>query len=76
MENVSREDDFFELGGHSLYIVRLIGKLTEYFNVRLSVPALFQAPTIRELATLIETRLSDPQFTQARKEPEYEEGAL
>ena len=76
VQNVSRDDDFFELGGHSLYVVRLIGKLMEHFNVRLAVPAVFRAPTIQQLAALIESLLQSAQVAQSAEATEFQEGTL
>jgi len=48
-------DNFFELGGHSLLAVRLFALMEEQFNQRLPLAILFQAPTIAELARILET---------------------
>ena len=49
LERVGIDDNFFELGGHSLLAVRLMTHL-EKLGLNLTLPALFQHPTIRELA--------------------------
>jgi len=43
------DDNFFELGGHSLLAVRLLTRL-EKIGLTLTLPVLFQNPTIRQLA--------------------------
>ena len=48
-------DNFFELGGHSLLVVKLLTRLQETFGLRLSVKTLFEASTIAELATVLES---------------------
>jgi amino acid adenylation domain-containing protein len=53
LDRVGRHDNFFELGGHSLYAMRLVSKLTEQFNVRVSVVAIFQHPTLEAIAHLV-----------------------
>jgi len=46
-------DNFFELGGHSLLAVRLFAKIEKAFNKKLPLAALFQSPTIEQLATIL-----------------------
>ena len=52
-ERVGVQDDFFDLGGHSLLTVRVQARVEKELGEYLSVAALFQAPTIRELASLL-----------------------
>ncbi|MET9827945.1 beta-ketoacyl synthase N-terminal-like domain-containing protein [Streptomyces sp. NPDC006385] len=51
------DDDFFGLGGNSLFAIQVIGRLREKFG-DLSMSAIFEAPTVRELAEVI--RASGP----------------
>jgi thioesterase domain-containing protein len=46
-------DDFFELGGHSLLAVRLLAQIEAALGRRVSLTALFQGPTIEELAAVL-----------------------
>ena len=53
VDQVGLDDDFFSLGGHSLIGVRLIAKIKKTFQVDLELAVLFEARTLRQLATLI-----------------------
>ena len=50
---VTNHDNFFELGGNSLLSIQLIAQVQRIFGKHLTAAALFQAPTIEQLATLI-----------------------
>lgn len=51
---LSRDDSFFDLGGDSLQSVRLFSKIKELFGLELAPETLIMAPTIRQLAGLLE----------------------
>lgn len=53
LERMGIDDNFFMLGGHSLLGTQLILKVAVVFGVDLSLRTLFNAPTIRELASEI-----------------------
>jgi amino acid adenylation domain-containing protein len=47
------EDNFFDLGGHSFLVAKLLRRIESEFGQRLSMAALFEAPTISRLAALL-----------------------
>ncbi|GAC1348923.1 MAG: hypothetical protein NVSMB19_01480 [Vulcanimicrobiaceae bacterium] len=51
---ISIVDHFIALGGHSLLVIRILGKIKSRFGVRLALRALFDAPTIADLAAVID----------------------
>ncbi|HEX5876035.1 MAG TPA: amino acid adenylation domain-containing protein, partial [Pyrinomonadaceae bacterium] len=46
-------DNFFELGGHSLLVVPLLARVEQVTGKRLNVAAVFTAPTIEALASIL-----------------------
>ncbi|MBD2112643.1 MULTISPECIES: amino acid adenylation domain-containing protein [Cyanophyceae] len=52
--NISITDNFFELGGHSLLIARLCQHIEYHFNRSLPPAAIFQAPTVEQLANFLQ----------------------
>src|SRR5262249_3647597 len=54
IERAAANDHFFRVGGHSLSAVRLAGRVSEAFGVDVPVAAVFDHPTLRELAAHIE----------------------
>src|SRR5947209_547555 len=52
-----RQDNFFELGGHSLLAISMASKCRNVFGLDLPIQAIFESPTIAELAEVIELGL-------------------
>src|SRR6185369_5824885 len=57
---VGIDDNFFHLGGESLRATRAVSQMNAAFNCRLSLPRMFEAPTIRQMARLVERSRNEP----------------
>jgi amino acid adenylation domain-containing protein len=53
IEQLGVHDNFIELGGDSLIAVQMLSRLKNIFSVEISLRALFEAPTIAELALVV-----------------------
>lgn len=57
-EKIGIHDNFFTLGGHSLMATKAAYRISNRLNVDVSLPALFENPTVAGLSSLIEEGLS------------------
>ncbi len=54
LDQISVRSNFFELGGHSLLAARLFSQIEQEFQRKLPLVTLFQAPTLEQLAEVIQ----------------------
>ena len=77
LPRVGRHDNFFELGGHSLHGMKLVSQVSDVLNVNLPVIAVFQSPTIQDMARVVESlRPLEVNRSEEVEESEFEEGLL
>jgi phthiocerol/phenolphthiocerol synthesis type-I polyketide synthase E len=60
VKSLSIYDNFFEAGGSSLLATRLFTQIADRFGKRLPLSTVFEAPTIEQLAGLLEQDISPP----------------
>ena len=53
---IGMEDDFFAMGGNSIQAMQIIARIRDYSGVNVLFTEFFTAPTVRELAALIEQK--------------------
>ena len=75
IEEVGILDNFFELGGHSLLGTQIISRFYKLWKIQLPLRRLFESPTIKDLAILIEEslRTSHGVFTDGQTKNEDRE---
>jgi len=54
------DDNFFQIGGHSLLAMQLMARARNEFQTALSLRNIFEAPTIAELAVLLDRKKDQP----------------
>lgn len=62
-QSVGPDDNFFDLGGHSLMAVQIMVELEKLLGIRFPLAMLIEAPTIRQLSRLVESRKSGSSWT-------------
>lgn len=72
LERVGIHDNFFKLGGHSMIATVVVAQIIDIYNVDLPVRRLFQAPTIAQLAKIVEQltlKAEDGSAMEVQEEP-------
>jgi amino acid adenylation domain-containing protein len=54
LDRVGIHDQFFDLGGHSIAATRVVSRVIDRFKIHVPIRSLFAAPTVAEMALLIE----------------------
>lgn len=57
IEQVGAHDNLFELGGDSLLVIQIVSRIREVLQVEVPLRAIFETPTIADLAVSINTSL-------------------
>jgi amino acid adenylation domain-containing protein len=65
VQEIGINDNFFALGGHSLIAMQVMSRLRDEFGVALTLRAIFDAPTVTELAVKVEAAPQTPLRTAA-----------
>ena len=58
IEQIGATDNFFDIGGQSLKAVQVVVRLLEVLRVELPVTTIFEAPTVRSLAGVVERSMT------------------
>jgi amino acid adenylation domain-containing protein len=57
LDDIGVDDNFFDVGGHSLTAIKLINRIEQAFQKRMSVSSVFGNPTIRLFSELLQEQL-------------------
>jgi len=63
VESISPDQNYFDLGGDSILAVQLFIQIEQEFKVKLPLATLFDAPTIRELAEVLQPEVSSADWS-------------
>ena len=60
-DDLGVEDNFFDIGGHSLLATQIASRLREHFQLSVPVRAIFESPSVAELAKRMDTTRREEQ---------------
>jgi aspartate racemase len=63
VDRVSVRDNFFDLGGHSLLGIQLLARVEDLFGGSLALKELYLAPTVAEMAVLLQVEAPSKELT-------------
>ncbi|MBE9913477.1 amino acid adenylation domain-containing protein [Paenibacillus donghaensis] len=69
-------DNFFDLGGHSLLLAKVLDRLNQQFDDRLTLISLFKYPTVRSLAAYLNEEQEDPSTATIQEKAEKQKNAF
>jgi acyl carrier protein len=67
LERVGVDESFFDLGGDSLSAMRVIAAINTVLDVRLAMPTLFHAPSVRSLSQQLGRHASTDSFVSVHR---------
>ncbi len=65
-------DSFFDLGGHSLMVSRVMFRIEDELGIEIPMRALYEAPTIAQIAKVVEAHASGESLTSLCYTPELD----
>ena len=71
LNNIGINNNFFEIGGDSLSAIKLLNLINIKFNMQISIKAIFDMPTIEELAIHIKNKDTDIIFDEEKKDNNF-----